>query len=842
MGPVAIVAPTLEQSMDHCKRARALRHGAAFVGRIQSGESFESLVANLVNAAIKRNDLPTARSIAQSLQASSSSRMAGHLGAALVACRANLPDLAWASFAEVPRDVWRRHALLEYVRTAFGTDRERAVAEVRSLVAAPPPGIAPEVWLRLVVLAFAAKEEGLAEGVFEVAERAAGEDPDGWSETVAERARLRLWLDKALRPAEPVEVPAGHVSFAVLDYQHPDQSQASSNIGDAIQTLASLGHVVRHQKVRFAGPQDLVDVMTDLRDRVRPEHWLDSPSCSVTLVPAQRDATSYDPVPPGTWAIAFGWYMHGIGDRYDIPLNPNLRPLFLSFHCNRREMLTPEAIAYLRGHGPIGCRDWTTVDLLLSAGVPAFFSGCLTTTTGMLFPDLDDSERPAADAPEVFVDVRNAPTGAPVVTQEYEDVRHASLAVNLRNAIDLLEGYRRRYSRVVTSRLHCYLPSRSIGATVEFAPKNPADLRFNGLLDLGDSGFTSMQRGIMTKLEQVLTTILAGKSEDLVYATWREACAADVAEAEARRASVPAIPPPSFDVAAACAFIRSRSTLVERSRPAGSGDEVHIALAYDGNLKSQTDVVVTAMVANCSAPLHLWILSRDHGPADHARFAATFPEVTVTWLPCDDVDYGEVQGMLRHTTPSTMDRLLLPDLLPELDRIVYHDIDTLPLGDLAELAGWDLVGAPLAARSAVASHVASGFTNIACSARRLRDRPMAGHDLIRRAYARHAYDFVAFNAGILVLDLARMRADEFAREFIPYVEQYGMNDQEVLNCYAGADRAVLPPEWNAFPTQEVVVSPKVIHWAGWLKPWKREYVLLRELWQEYEVRAQERRV
>jgi len=100
-------------------------------------------------------------------------------------------------------------------------------------------------------------------------------------------------------------------------------------------------------------------------------------------------------------------------------------------------------------------------------------------------------------------------------------------------------------------------------------------------------------------------------------------------------------------------------------------------------------------------------------------------------------------------------------------------------------------------------------------------------------HARHRFDFVAFNAGIMVLDLARMRADQFTRQFLPYVERYGMNDQEVLNCYAGADRAVLPPEWNALPTQEPISEPKIIHWAGPLKPWKREYVLFREVWEQY---------
>ena len=253
--------------------------------------------------------------------------------------------------------------------------------------------------------------------------------------------------------------------------------------------------------------------------------------------------------------------------------------------------------------------------------------------------------------------------------------------------------------------------------------------------------------------------------------------------------------------------------------------------------------VVTAMVDNSSRPLHLWVLCRDHDQHDFADFAALFPEVTTTWLPCDAVDYGPVSGMLKHITVSTMDRLLLPELLPELSRIVYHDIDALPLGDVAELYDWDLRGQPLAARTAVATHVVSGFGGIMRAAGRFAENPEAFHDLIRRVYRRFGYDFDYFNAGIMVLDLDRLRADDFCREFLPYAERYGMNDQDVLNCYAGPNRAVLPPAWNTMPTQEAVTErPRIIHWAGLMKPWAQTYVLFQEEWAQYADRLQARRI
>ena len=157
--------------------------------------------------------------------------------------------------------------------------------------------------------------------------------------------------------------------------------------------------------------------------------------------------------------LAFGWFMHAIFElHYGFPFHRNLRPIFLSFHCNKRDLLTPDALAYLRACGPIGCRDWTTVDILLSVGVPAFFSGCMTTTVSNVFPDL--AERPGPRAPVAYVDVppELVPRRGVVYKHSSDAVRLRSFATNVYDAMELLETYRRKHSAMVTSRLHAWLP------------------------------------------------------------------------------------------------------------------------------------------------------------------------------------------------------------------------------------------------------------------------------------------------------------------------------------------------------------------------------------------------
>ena len=67
---------------------------------------------------------------------------------------------------------------------------------------------------------------------------------------------------------------------------------------------------------------------------------------------------------------------------------------------------------------------------------------------------------------------------------------------------------------------------------VDFEPGNRSDVRFDGLIDIDDRAFEAIRTGIRDKLEPVLGAILAGRSEDEVYALWREITAEDVAAAE----------------------------------------------------------------------------------------------------------------------------------------------------------------------------------------------------------------------------------------------------------------------------------------------------------------------
>ena len=844
VGPAPGKAPEGDVATSHVRQLQDVHARAQVAEALALGQSLDEAVMGFIRAS---NHSPAlrmdARRIAQSLYDTEGTRELGALATGLIAYQGGLSPFAWQRMKTVSDHLWLRHAASEYVHLAGMHGHEAVDRAVRAALDHPEE-LGADTWFGVTRRVLGLDLGEVCVDLTERFDRAATEElgrEDVTDERASDLVLRRDWLHRwaprvAAGPAGPAPTTEGAIPFAVLGYDQPDPQHTSSNIGDYVQTIASMSHLVRHTGIEF-DDTPLGRFATELAARVPSELRVPSAPARVSLHHVDRDASSYSQVPDGTWLLAFGWYAHKIGGvRHDFPFPDHLRPLYVSVHINRRTMLTPEAIEHLRAHAPIGCRDHATVDLLLGQDIPAFFSGCLTTTVRYVRPE-DTPPRPA-DAPTVWVDLP-APKGAVQVRNERPDVQFADLLDNLRTALASLDDYASTYGPVVTGRLHSYLPARALGCDVDFSPVNPSDIRFAGLAPLSDDEVFEMGRGIADLLEPCTAAILAGEDEERVREIWSEVTADLVAAARERhQASVEL--PAVVDVDEAVETIRSARVDVPRTQDGPAGEEMEIVLALDGNLKEQFLVVVDGLVEHASRPLHLNVLVREHEQADFDRAAALFPTVTFSWYPFDAVDYGDIQAMLEHITVSTMDRLLLPALLSDIDRVVYHDIDAVPLADIAELHDIDLQGHPIAARDAEASTWQSGYNSIFLPAAMRGLAPGMGTELIRRETARHRYDFTAFNAGIMVLDLARMREDRFCERFVPYANCFGMHDQQILNVYVGADRLSLDGAWNARPSQEDVVDPKIIHWAGGQKPWAQGYVSYKAAWRRHEEQLRRR--
>ena len=491
-----------------------------------------ALIASVRELA-RHGNIAEARTLVRAARGVPALRPTARAAAAVIAVSRGRFEAAGKRLSGLSRDAALSRVPAELVAVEFAEDPPMAVATLQALLDGhAEPG--PEAWLDLARHAFARGEPGLCGRALARLREGATSIPE---RVDAEARWLERWIARAQADLRAEPVAEGQVAMAVLDYKLPDYRRASANVGDYIQTVASLGHLVRHQDLRFHGDPNLVAELTALQARVRTDARLRGIERDVTVVPVNRDASSLDAVPEGTWMLAFGWYMHDwFKVRYDFPFHPHLRPLFVSFHISRLE-LSEERVTYLRRHAPIGCRDWATVRRMLGLDIPAFFSGCLTSTVDLLFPV--EPPRPAADAPVALVDLPpdvEPRHGGRATRLSHADIviREAPLPANIGRAVRTLESYRRDFSGVVTSRLHCYLPARALGVDARFRPRDERDIRFEGLVGIDDTSFAAMGHGIGGKVEAVLSSILRGDDEPTVRDRWREICAPEV-EAARRR-------------------------------------------------------------------------------------------------------------------------------------------------------------------------------------------------------------------------------------------------------------------------------------------------------------------
>ncbi|MDT4916733.1 MAG: hypothetical protein QOH89_1433 [Pseudonocardiales bacterium] len=814
----------------------------AFFTTLSAEGDFDRASVALTRKLVARTRRFSAASIAQVFQRYEGLGPIADICLAICALDYPMPDTAWQLLARNDLDRVLRLVPEEYVRLAFVNDPDAATLAVRALLDGSAEGLpGPESWLNVAYDCLSADQPALAVQVLDRAAAAAGSLKQGprLRDVNARLTTLRDWVGRAEAARTPVTAPAGTIPFGVVGFKHPNWLEMSQDLDDPLETLAVLGHLLRDDGVELAGDQGLVAAAETLRGDIPGELRRAGQKKTVCLYEVDRDVSRFAAVPDGTWVIVSDWFHLTLSnEKPDIPLNPDLRPLFISFDISPVELAADGAVEYLREHAPIGCSSWDTVFLLHAAGVPAFFSGSIATTVDAVVPRR--TGRPTSQT--IAVD---AATGGSSErrTRNVPRVKARELGENLLVAAEDLRSYRDSGARIVTSKLRFYLAARAVGCSVDFRPAQPGSHHVCDYTSLTDDELQAIQHGITDKLAAVLEAVLAGRPDAEVYEIWRTACADEVARVEREFAGISGYPELNFDLDHACQVVRAAAVTIERTAPAPKGDEVNVEFSLDGNYTHQLDVVLDSVVQHCSRPVRAFLLCRGLDPAHFARTARLFPTVSFVWLPTQDVDYGRIGGMNPWVTPATMDRTILPALLEDVHRIVHFDLDALCLGDLAELFDVDMEGTAIAGATTPQPRFLSGFHTFRRNAERLRKEghPELARELVLRTHQQHTFDFDVFNAGIMLLDLDKMRADDFCGRHLPNVQRFGLNGQVVLNTYVGGARKVVGNEWNRLIRLEATREANGVHWVGQFKPWRSDlYVTGRELWQAQEERFAER--
>lgn len=250
---------------------------------------------------------------------------------------------------------------------------------------------------------------------------------------------------------------------------------------------------------------------------------------------------------------------------------------------------------------------------------------------------------------------------------------------------------------------------------------------------------------------------------------------------------------------------------------AGRTGPLHLAFAVEGNYVPHAAAMLHSLrAANPGEALHLHLLS---GPAplpavrDLARWAESLPARVTLHLvePRQTSDFPDI-----HFHRSVWYRTLLPELLPDENRILYLDVDTLVLDRLRPLWETDLAG-----------HLFAAVSNPLY--------PFMHGDPWRRLGLPGPDRYL--NSGVLLLDLAAMRREGAVGALRKYAAAHPENrypEQDAMSALFHGRCLFLHPRWNVqttlydlrprelpFPPAQVEQArrnPAVVHFIGPFKP------------------------
>ena len=195
------------------------------------------------------------------------------------------------------------------------------------------------------------------------------------------------------------------------------------------------------------------------------------------------------------------------------------------------------------------------------------------------------------------------------------------------------------------------------------------------------------------------------------------------------------------------------------------------------------------------------------------------------------IKFRDVGGQIRslsnkfkvrdYYTLTTYYRLVIPDTFFWLDKALYLDCDIVVNGDISELYRTDVADNFVGAIKDASVQIVPEFITYVEKAL----------DIRHENY---------FNAGILVMNLKKMRNEHFTRQIVNLTKNVVYKvaqDQDVLNVVCKDKVKYVDQTWNTMPIAYKEERPKLIHYNLTFKPWKKKDIPYEDFFFDYAERA-----
>lgn len=275
---------------------------------------------------------------------------------------------------------------------------------------------------------------------------------------------------------------------------------------------------------------------------------------------------------------------------------------------------------------------------------------------------------------------------------------------------------------------------------------------------------------------------------------------------------------------------------------------IPLVLAANDSYVPMLTTTLYSVVANMSshALLDVVVIQRDISESSRdvmQRFFGRWDTVRLRFFDASALLEGyQLETSNEHISAETYYRFLIPEILPEYDKVLYLDSDLVVLDDVAELFKVSLEGKYLAA---VRDIDYLGNLNMEDGERLSYSKRVLG--------MKDPYGYV--QAGVLVLNTKMLRQLHSTAEWIALASrhEYIYDDQDILNAACEGHIAYLDSSWNVMTDCKDRVKnvfsfapasvyrdyvrarrgEKIVHYAGVEKPWNTPNCDRREVFWEY---------
>lgn len=234
-------------------------------------------------------------------------------------------------------------------------------------------------------------------------------------------------------------------------------------------------------------------------------------------------------------------------------------------------------------------------------------------------------------------------------------------------------------------------------------------------------------------------------------------------------------------------------------------NEINVCISCDDNYAKYASVVFASILSNaCNDDiLHFYILDGNISDESRSKILTLtkIKNCKIDFIKVDETKleiYKQINTHEYITLPSYY-RLILSELLPDVDKIIYLDCDTVVNTSLKDLFDTDL-----------GENIIAGVLDA------------------RVKHKKKWKNSKYINAGMVVFDLGKIRKENIELKFLEYTKQnidkIETGDQDVINFTLKDRIKILPDEWNVqvsgFASRTSFTRhPNIIHYIGYYKPW-----------------------